>query len=385
MGAPNLILRLRLVLPFFLFLPIHSIQADETAEIVGEWKLRINAGGEIYKGKFRFEFREGQLGGTYESDEGRRTRLTSISVNDKLVRIETRTQRFSVPVIAVFMGDMVDGKMSGEVDFSTGSESRSYDFVATLQRPAVAPVDVAAVKSATLEKSITPPTNLSKDAADAGERKPFGQLSFQHGIAGYDKTKDVEVWAIAPDMPLEKQGTLTSDGNNGGGESQVLMRFDGIVGDAPHQVPPHARIKGAKLKVVAFDPGTTVYVHRLFVPWSSAATWNSLAAGITIDNIEASTVRDGFTFGQINMDRQSVEFDVTQTVQHWVDGEANFGWVFVNTGSNGWDFYSADWHEKELRPKLTVDYAIRRFPNQSPSQQFTTVSAPSVSATSTDE
>ena len=220
-------------------------------------------------------------------------------------------------------------------------------------------------RTATEEKQKSPENTklTTSSAADrtklVEKQKLSGTASFQQGTNDYSGTVDVEVWAIAPNKPLEKQGTLTSDGNNGGGESQVLMRFDEIFGTKAGQIPKFARIKSAKLKVVAFDPGTTVYVHRIFVPWSAAATWDGLAAGLTIDNVEASTVRDGFTFGQINMDRQSVEFDVTQTVQHWADGEQNFGWVFMNTGSNGWDFYSADWHEQDLRPKLTVEFETR--------------------------
>ncbi|MEM9658685.1 MAG: DNRLRE domain-containing protein, partial [Planctomycetota bacterium] len=165
---------------------------------------------------------------------------------------------------------------------------------------------------------------------------------------------------IAPDKPLLRLGTLTADGNNGGGESQVLMKFGDIFGEGKRQTPFGSRILSAKLTIVAFDPGSTVYLHRLLVPWSSGATWNALASGVSVDNVEASTVRDGFSFGQINMDKQSVEFDVTQTLQKWSDGEKNHGWVFVNTGDNGWDVYSSDWIEAPLRPKLTIEYEAKR-------------------------
>ena len=322
---------------------------SEYAEFVGQWKIQINAGGEIYKGKFQIMERDGKLTGIYESDEGRRTRINAIKIKGKTIRLEARTQRFSVPVSAVFIADVEDGKMQGEADFSTGTMSRSNGFSAVKVTGGVA-------KPAMTREVMSERT---QDKKQIPSQPPTGKLSFQHGVNGYKGTVDVEVWSIAPGKALEKQGTLTSDGNNGGGESQVLMRFDGIFGKSGEQIPRNARIKSATLRVVAFDPGTTVYVHRVFVPWTAAATWNGLANGLTIDNIEASTVRDGFTFGQINMDRQSVEFDVTQTVQHWSDGEQNYGWVFVNTGSNGWDFYSADWHEIELRPTLFVEYEVR--------------------------
>ena len=322
------------------------------ADLIGHWQLRIDAGGEIYRGKFQITEKEGKLVGTYESDEGRRTKITQIELKSQTVRIETQTQRFSVPVTAVFIADVADHEMQGEADYSSGSRSRTYTFRGKRKK--------APTGGVTKRKSKPPGENSTAANEQILESESESvTTTFRQGQNGYDQLTDVEVWAIAPDKPLHRQGTLTSDGNNGGGESQVLMRFDGIFGNQQNQIPHNATIESATLRVVAFDPGTTVYVHRLLVPWNASTTWNRLGNGISIDNFEASTVRDGFTFGQINMDRQSVEFDVTQTVQHWADGEPNFGWVFVNTGSNGWDFYSADWHEVELRPTLFIQYRQR--------------------------
>ena len=191
-------------------------------------------------------------------------------------------------------------------------------------------------------------------AADS-PKHPHGK-SFQHGVDGYNKMVDTEIWSIAPSKILDKQGTMTSDGSNGGGESQVLMCFQSIIGDAAEQLPPKANIVKATLTVVAFDPGNTVYLHRMLVPWNRASTWNSMGDGISVDDHEATRVRDGLTFGHIVMDKQSVQFDVTDTVQAWANGAPNFGWVFVNTGFNGWDFYSSDWIETDLHPKLEVTY-----------------------------
>ena len=306
-------------------------------DLAGRWDLRIEAGGEIYKGHFTIRHADDAWSGVYESDEGRRTRIDSIKLNGNQVKLETRTQRFSVPVTAVFVGDLTNNRIEGETDFSTGAESVSYSFHAI--------------------RAVEPGSKLSKPSTpDASVGTRLRKLSFREGTDDYNGTVDVEVWSIAPDDPLDRQGTLTSDGNNGGGESQVLMKFGGLFGDADHQIPRHANIRNATLTVVAFDPGTTVYVHRMLVPWTAASTWNGLASGISINNREASTVRDGFTFGQINMDRQFVQFDVTGTVQRWSSGEPNCGWVFINTGSNGWDFYSSDWHEVDLRPQLTIEY-----------------------------
>lgn len=192
----------------------------------------------------------------------------------------------------------------------------------------------------------------------AGEAKKSSatRVTFQEGVEDYKGTVDTELWEVAPTKVLEKQGTMTSDADNGGGESQVLLRFEKIIGTGKNQIPAKARILSARLTVVAFDPGSTVYMHRVLVPWAGSSTWNSMSAGLSADEVEATKLRDGFTFGDIVMDKQAVEFDVAGAVQAWVNGERNYGWVFINTGGNGWDFYSSNWHEVDLRPVLVVEY-----------------------------
>jgi hypothetical protein len=51
---------------------------------------------------------------------------------------------------------------------------------------------------------------------------------------------------------------------------------------------------------------------------------------------------------------------VTDTVQAWATGQANHGWVFLNTGGNGWDFYACEFEETEQRPKLVVEFERAR-------------------------
>ena len=328
--------------------------ADDSASITGKWKIRIDGGGEIYSAVLAVESNgeDGSLAGTYETD-GRRAKLEKISYSNGTLIAVVNTQRFSNPVVATFTADVDGDQMSGEVDFDSGPRSRSYDFVANLISRSEGRSGVPQQPEPTQRKPTERPLSVGKNAA-------VSSVSFRNGDSGYNKALDVEIWAIAPSKSLLRQGTMTTDGNNGGGESQVLLRFNEIIGTAKGQIPAGARIKSARLTVVAFDPGTTCYLHRLLIPWTDAVTWDRVANGITVDNIEASTVRDGFTFAEINMDKQLVHFDVTPTVQLWADGVENFGWVFVNTGGNGWDFYSSDWGEKEFRPMLEVTYTLNR-------------------------
>lgn len=185
------------------------------------------------------------------------------------------------------------------------------------------------------------------------------ELSFQQGVNGYQGTVDTEVWALAPKTLLHENPNASTDANNDGGESQIVMRFDDIIGSKGNQIPPHARIVSAKLIVSAFDQGSTVNLHRMLVPFEKASTWDSLISGVSADGFEASRHKDGFTFGKIAASSSGAIFDVTDTVQAWANGQANHGWVFLNTGGNGWDFYASEFDKVEQRPKLVVRFSPR--------------------------
>ena len=180
--------------------------------------------------------------------------------------------------------------------------------------------------------------------------------SFRNGEAGYQGTVDAEIWALAPTTILESNPNSSTDANNDGGESQCLMRFDDIVGTASGQVPQFATVHKARLYVSAFDQGSTVNLHRMLVPFDRACTWNSLVSGVSADGMEAARHKDSFTFGKIAADSSEIIFDVTDTVQDWVNGEPAHGWVFLNTGGNGWDFYSSEFDAIHQRPKLVIEY-----------------------------
>jgi hypothetical protein len=181
-------------------------------------------------------------------------------------------------------------------------------------------------------------------------------VSFQQGIAGYTGTLDTEIWALAPKTILTANPNASSDADNDGGESQVLMRFDNIIGLEPNQIPRGSTILQARLVVSAFDQGTTVNLHRMLVPFGATATWDSMVSGVSADGFEASRQKDGFTFGRIAASSSGALFDVTDTVQAWVHGRPNYGWVFLNTGGNGWDFYTSEFDKLEQRPLLTVRF-----------------------------
>lgn len=184
------------------------------------------------------------------------------------------------------------------------------------------------------------------------------KVTFQNGVDQYGGTIDTEIWALAPTTFLESNPNASSDADNDGGESQVLIRFESIFGDGPRKIPMGARVVAARMFVSAFDQGTTVNLHRMLVPFSPSATWNSMVDGVSADGCEASRHKDSFTFGKIAANSSVVVFDVTDTVQAWSSGLANHGWVFINTGGNGWDFYASEFDDVKQRPQLVVEYEI---------------------------
>src|SRR5262245_63156202 len=101
-------------------------------------------------------------------------------------------------------------------------------------------------------------------------------LTFQNGVNGYAGTIDLEIWAVAPNTCLEGNPNASADADNDGGESQILLRFEDIIGSKPGEIPPRSTIHSARLIVSAFDEGNPVHLHRMLVPWKRTATWNSM-------------------------------------------------------------------------------------------------------------
>ncbi len=180
--------------------------------------------------------------------------------------------------------------------------------------------------------------------------------TFQHGRDGFFGGVDTEIWEVAPTRRKDQSDRVTVDGDNSGGQSQVLMKFAGMFGSEEHQIPPRSRITKATLTIVAFDPGSTVSLYRMLVPWDGSATWDRMVGGISADGFEAAPFRDGFTFGNLVNAEQSIEFDVTTTVQAWSNGASNYGWVFLNSGPNGWDFFTCEDEQVAQRPRLVIEY-----------------------------
>ena len=196
------------------------------------------------------------------------------------------------------------------------------------------------------------------------ERLSTTSVRFQQGVDGYFGVQDVELRQYEPDVDLESEPIITVDRDNsdlaGNQLSQALIRFDDLVGWGVGQVPPGARIDSAQLILTTgstanADPSPdTMELHRMLTPWNENSTWNNLKDGVSVDDIEA--VREADFLLQPNAVGAPAIWATTPTVQSWVDGQPNEGWVITADGADGWGWNSAEALRSNVRPKLEVVY-----------------------------
>ena len=157
--------------------------------------------------------------------------------------------------------------------------------------------------------------------------------------------------------PNVSKGTaeiLLVDGDEN--REQSLLRFDGIVGTGPGQIPPGATVLTAILTLTTEGLGAESSgggsLHRMLVPWDESSTWNSLGGGIQT-GAEANPTAD-ISSAELVAVPGTDSLDVTTSVQAWVDGQANLGWAILANGNDDWSVRSSDWESVAERPLLTV-------------------------------
>ena len=120
---------------------------------------------------------------------------------------------------------------------------------------------------------------------------------------------------------------------------------------APAKSPSGAVITSATLTLNVTDGTSEPFsLHRMLTGWTEGSTWNSFGNGIQTNGTEAASTAD-VTLASLARGTRSI--NVTQSVQAWADGGPNFGWAFLMSGGNGWEFTSS---EGAVAPRLTVDY-----------------------------
>ena len=192
------------------------------------------------------------------------------------------------------------------------------------------------------------------DGGSAAEGSADGTVTFRQGRSGYDGTGDTYLQEADPDADNADAETLvvdTSDPHGSGNDVHGLLRFDGIVGSGDDQVPSDVTVDEATLRVRTVNRGSGAAFHRMVADWDERDSWADWDGGIQADGDEAQSSADART-GRTSTGTTSV--DVTESVQAWVDGDANRGWALLPLGGDGWDFQSA---EGAAAPELTVQYS----------------------------
>jgi hypothetical protein len=176
--------------------------------------------------------------------------------------------------------------------------------------------------------------------------------TFHDGLGGYAGTADtyisnnipgphgaetVFIWDIDPD------------------EEHSLVRFDGIIGPGPSQIPQGSTVMSASLKLVIVEPTASVGGFReVAIAWDEATTmWATFGgtAGVQPEDVGAD-LGAAPTAG-------TVMLDVTTSVGKWVaDPASNFGWIFSPGGGDGCDVASSEDVTEANRPELQVVFVL---------------------------
>ncbi|MDS0300115.1 DNRLRE domain-containing protein [Halogeometricum sp. S1BR25-6] len=194
--------------------------------------------------------------------------------------------------------------------------------------------------------------DLDFDARFAEPKEPTS-TAFQQGVDGYGGTVDTTLYESDPTTTYGDEETMAVDSDepsDSGEAAQALLRFDGIVGDGERQIPPGSTVDTATLALECVNDGDGATLHQMRTGWDGGDTWTSVGGGIQTNDSDAASDP---VVGTSAVAVGTFTVDVTASVQAWVDGERNLGWVFSPTGKDGFDLATA---ESDTPPRLTVRY-----------------------------
>lgn len=181
------------------------------------------------------------------------------------------------------------------------------------------------------------------------------------GVA-YQQVSDVELRSAEPTANFNTgsgQNNFTLDGSDGGGSTQLAMRFDQLFGSGVGQIPTNAEIQSATLQLNITNEGNDFSIYRIAsgVAWEPAtATWNSFGPSAN-DGILLGTETAGSPVTGSGA-RGVCQVDITPIVTAWAQGAENNGMAFFPGGSNGADIDSSESASLANRPKLTIEYVL---------------------------
>lgn len=187
-------------------------------------------------------------------------------------------------------------------------------------------------------------------------------ITFRNGENGYEGVVDTTINDGLPDTPLGNGPTLFTDGNGfGAGISYALLKFDDIIGTGAGQIAPNTAITSAELVMTITNAGERAFIHTLLdgFDFDEDTTFSSFGAdpgALASEGTVFAVPAVAETPGRGTL-RGEYSFDVTSSVNSWLGGAENNGWVFVldfvgEDPNDGVDYLSSDIEVGP--PKLTV-------------------------------
>ena len=198
----------------------------------------------------------------------------------------------------------------------------------------------------------------SKAVAVSGEVSNTFTTSFQEGADGYDGTEDTFIMGATPNTAYGDETWVEWDNSDPQGDETAnfgLLKFEDIFGAASGQIPFGATIIEAILTYTVNNSGDDGSVNEAAIDWSEATTYNGFGstAGVQEEDygIAVGTVSGGST--------GTYTLVVTDSIQRWLEGAANLGWIFRPINDDGVEFRSSEYTTTiSERPKLEVTYYV---------------------------
>ena len=183
-------------------------------------------------------------------------------------------------------------------------------------------------------------------------------LTFRQGANNYSGAVDTMLRQNRPTTPYDDAAVFRPTLESGKAVD-ALLRFDGLFGSGPGQIPVGSQIISATLQIQvsgASSAGGTL--HRMLVGWNGASTWSSLGDGVQANGVEATSA--GIALGAMSLGSRVI--DVTSSIAAWYaagtssaqQNAANLGWLFQPGSTDPWEFSSS---QGAVEPVLTITYA----------------------------
>jgi hypothetical protein len=119
----------------------------------------------------------------------------------------------------------------------------------------------------------------------------------------------------------------------------ALVQFTDIIGFGPYQLRPHEQIRRATLRYyvdTAFTDnaaGDSASLHEISIPWNaSVTTFNTFTGAQGLNEAE---YRVPMVATALATQAGWFNIDVTASVNRWINGTSNNGWIWLPTGGGG--------------------------------------------------